>query len=296
MDPAWRNAYSLACLLRALVMLSGACAALPAERLRLCSRAAHNSQQSRAVSRQGRPQEDAQCMGDMAHGSRQPDRIAAQHAVSTVQHQGALSKGRIDCIGMPAGALLNMVACITAKMPASVHARTSDKQTLYGQAADAQLMPDEGSSGVPEAGAIEASMRELDMGLMMGGVALAGTLHAAMAIAEDAWSRDASSSLPENGYCEQPQQSRMNERLRHEQLQQDGKRKREEPEGGAGGSLDHEVTRGEACLSQNGARKASTRCSQDEWRGAAVWPHDEAKVEEERQMSVPPGAQDILLY
>ena len=292
MDPAWRNAYSLACLLRALVMLSGACAAQPAQSSRLCSGAAHNCQQSRGVSRQGPPQGNAQCVRNTAHGSSQPEHIAAQPAgVRTEQHQGALSVGCMDCLGMPAGALLSAAACSPADPPASVHACCSEKQTSCGQAARAQLMLDGGSSGAPEAEAIEAAMRELDMGLMMGGAALAGSLHAAMAIAEDAWSRSASSCLPDDSHCEQPQQSRRNKRWRQGQLQQDSKRKREESGGGPEGSLCREIARNEACLHQNGPSEASAGCSRDEWRGTAVWPHDVSKLKEERQQSVPPGAQ-----
>ena len=291
-DPTWRNAYSLACLLRALVMLSGACAALPAESPRLCSKAAPKSQQSRAVSSQGPPQEDAPCAGNTAPGGSQPEWTAAEPArVSTVQHRGALSLGRTDCVGMPAGALPSAAACSAADTPAPVHACTSDRQTFNGQAAEAQHMPNGGSYGVPEAGAIEAAMRELDMGLMMGGVALAGSLHAAMAIAEDAWSRNASSFLPGSNHCEQPQQSGRHRMLHHEQLQHGNKRKRGEPEEGAGSSLGHDVTRSEACPNQNGPRKAPVTCSQDGWRGTAVWPHDESSLEEQRRLSVPPGAQ-----
>ena len=153
-------------------------------------------------------------------------------------------------------------------------------------------MPNGWSTEVPEVGiTIKAAMRELDMGLMMGGAALAGSLHAAMAIAEDAWSRSASSCLPDDSHCEQPQQSRRNKKWRQGQLQQDSKRKREEPEGGAGGSLGHAITRSEACLHQDGPSEAPAGCSRDGWRGTAVWPHDESRLEEERQQSVPPGAQ-----
>ena len=265
-DPAWRNAYSLACLLRALVMLSGTCAALPAESSRLRSGAAHDCQQSRGVSRPGHPQSDAQCVGSTAHGSSQPESIAAQPAGnSAVQHQGALSKGCMDCLGMPAGALPSVAACSAADPPAPVHACCSEKQTLYRQAKGAQPMPDGGSTEVPEVGiTIKAAMRELDMGLMMGGAALAGSLHAAMAIAEDAWSQSASSCLPDDSHCEQPQQSRRNKSLCLKQLQQDSKRKREEPEGGAGGSLGHAITRSEACLHQDGPSEAPAGCSRDE--------------------------------
>ena len=292
-DPAWRNAYSLACLLRALVMLSGTCAALPAESPELCSRATLNSQQSRGVSRPGPPQEDAQCVVSTSHGSSQPESILAQPAgLSPGQHQGGLSKGRTDCLGMPASALPSMAACSPADPPALVHTCSSDKQTLEVQAAEAQPMPNGGSSGVPEVGVtIKAAMVELDMGLMMGGAALARSLHAAMVIAEDAWSQSASSFLPGDSHCEQSHQSRRNERWRQKQLQQGSKRKREEPEGGAGGSLGHPMARSEACLHQDGPSNAPAGCSRDEWRGMAVWPHDESKLEEERQRSVPPGAQ-----
>ena len=290
-DPAWRNAYSLACLLRALVMLSGACAALPAESPRLCSGAALSSQRSLSVSSQGAPQEDAECAGLRAGMSSQPEGNSEQPAgSSTAQHQGAPCTGCVDCIGMPAGALLSAAACGPAGPPASVHACSSDKQMLHGLAAKSQLRPDGGSSGGSEAGAIEAAMRELDMGLMMGGAALAGSLHAAMGIAEDAWSWNASSFPPRISHCRQPEQSSRNGRLHHNQLQQDSKRKREEPEGGTGGSLDHVVTSSKACSDQHCSRKAPARCSQDEWRSTAVWPHDESKFEQERLLSVPPGA------
>ena len=293
MDPAWRNAYSLACLLRALVMLSGACAALPAESPRLRSAPAHDCRQSRGVSRQGRSRGNAQCVGSTAHKSSQPESIAAQRAgLRTVQQQGDLSKGRTDCLGMPVGVLPSVAACSAADPPASVHPCSSDKPTLEGQAAEAQPMPNGGSSGVPEVGVtIKAAMRELDMGLMMGGAALARSLHAAMVIAEDVWSQSASSFLPGNSHCEQSQQSRRNERWRQKQLQQGSKRKREEPEGRADGSLSHPIARSEACLHQNGPSNAPAGCSRVEWRGTAVWPHDESKLEEERQRSAPPGAQ-----
>ena len=151
-------------------------------------------------------------------------------------------------------------------------------------------MPDVGSTEVPKVGiTIKAAMRELDMGLMMGGAALAGSLHAAMAIAEDAWSQSASSCLPDDSHCEPPQQSRRNKSLCLKQLQQDSKRKSHEPEGGAGGSLGHAITRSEACLHQDGPRKTPARCSRDEWRGTAVWPHDNLKLEAQRQQSLPPG-------
>ena len=264
-EPAWRDAYALACLLRALVRLSRLHVSPPAVSKPPCSAAASDSllrvsqSQSKHLQQTG---EQVDTHGRTASTEGQHaelESLAAEPLRGRQQPSSTLHCGKV------------------LREDPSKPVRTGGRPEEHTETQD-------GNTGSPAGRAIEAAMRELDLGIMMGGHTYQDSLHAAVAIAQKAWIEcsAAGSAVPiqqdpvrrEDSACEQG---------KHKQPESDKKRKRPTSENSIGECASSGPTNGTDCNTVPKVGQSSK---------AAAWAPAELSHERlcKLQQQLPPGA------
>lgn len=214
---AWRDAYALACLLHALVRLSGtctaagsqqmACAPAPAEHCR-----SENLEHCHGQSNRQQQVEHAHSNGALRSANVPPSRLGNGQDTSNSCQDAHSQEAR------SASQLLGL----RESRVTDEHARPPDEQQSVETAPEQLARGQEDSSRSPAGTVIEAAMRELDLGLMMGGLSFQEHLHAAMALAQRAWQQQgrAHIALPVDSHRE------AGDGHPHVDVEQGGKRKR----------------------------------------------------------------------
>ena len=264
-EPAWRDAYALACLLRALVRLSKLHVSSPAVSEPRCSAAASDSLLAVSGSQSKHQQET----GEQSETNDRFACIEGQHA--ELQRPAAQSlRGSQQSLSTPqCGGVLRE----GPGRPGCTAARSEQRMETH-----------EGNTGSPAGHAIKAAMRELDLGIMMGGHTYQDSLHAAVAIAQkaclecsEAGSADASQQHAArhlDSACEHSNHKTKN----------DKKRKRSILESALGDGASSRTTNVVCCSTAPAVGQNS--------RAAAAWAPAELSSERlcELQQHLPPGA------
>ena len=168
-EPAWRDAYALACLLRALVRLSWLHVSPPAVSEARCSRA------------------PAQSLPSSSDRAPQPEKLKQTGEQVDIIGNAANTEAQPAAIDTPAAQVLTSRQESSSEPP---YWATAERRRGNGERADISSDQHAGVHGRASAtaadGAVQEAMRELDLGIMMGGHTYQESLHAAMTIAQKA--------------------------------------------------------------------------------------------------------------
>jgi hypothetical protein len=190
---AWRNAYALACLLHALVRLFGTCTAAGGQLLACAPAPAEqysreNLEHCHEQSNRQQQVEHTHNNGVLRGANVPPSRLVnelndskpCQGAHSTEAHSASQLQG------------------LRESRVTDEQARPPDEQQSLETAPEQLARGQEHSSRSPAGTVIEEAMRELDLGLMMGGLSFREHLHDAMALAQRTWQQQSRAhiSLP----------------------------------------------------------------------------------------------------
>ena len=265
-EPAWRDAYALACLLRALVRLSRLHVTPPA-----VSRPPWHAAASESPPRMsGRASQ-------IKHWHQKGDQVVVSGIITDTEErpaelQGLTAQSLATGTQEPTGTLRH------GGIPREGSGMQGHALTRSEQHTEVQ----EGSAMPPAACAIQAAMRELDLGIMMGGHTQQESLQAAIAIAQRAWAdqieagmRSADSTQHLDSGCA---------RLEHGQTERGKKRNRSIREERSGDGSSSTSGKGISCSMMPQIDQVS--------KAAAAWAPAELSAQKlsKLQKQLPPGA------
>ena len=270
-EPAWRDAYALACLLRALIRLLSLHVSLPAVSESACS---------------GAP---PRCLPRGSDRAPQPKKLQQTGEQVEISHSALGTEAQPAVIETPAAQSLTSTQELWSKPPCGGMAREgSGNEECAESSSDQQTAVHESTSGTAADGAIMEAMRELDLGIMMGGHAYQESLHAAIAIAQgaqidgnEAANAGASQLSPVRNledFCEQNG---------HTQAEHGRKRLRMTADEGLGNGLSSEAGKEISC-------STVPRVDQDS-KTTAAWASTGLSKEDLRKLQeqLPPGASTL---
>lgn len=278
MDSVWRDAYALACLLHALIQLCSACADPPAGCQKTSRAVAPWSQHSKADCACAGHEQDVQqevCADSncqLACAASQPSLLIGEQ----LQGNAAQDWGEAHANGQR-GRLQDLQACKAAGRC------TLDEPISAGSAGELQARQQGASSGTSIAKT--TAMRELDLAIMMGGHTFQSSLHAAMAIAGDAWPW-----RREEGRLEHRQAKYCTHR--DVSMEQTSKRERSEHEERPNDSQHSKIIDSSCCPSSNDSQKRHSPVSMTGSKAAATWAFAQYD-EEELFQQLPPGDEHL---
>ncbi len=265
-EPAWRDAYALACLLRALVRLSRLHVSPPAVSEPLCSAAASESLLVVSASQ-------------FKHQQQTGEQVETYDRIHSIDEQHA----ELEC---PVAQSLRGSQHPTSTLQCrQVPREGAGKPGCTLTISEQHTETHEGDPGSSAGHAVKAAMRELDLGIMMGGHTYQDSLHAAVAIAQKAWSKCSEAGNPDA--CQQHPMSHPSsacEQSNHKQAERGEKRKRPTHEACPGEGASSRPTDGLNCSAVPEAGQKS--------KAAAAWAPAELSSERlcELQQLLPPGA------
>ena len=197
---AWRNAYALACLLHALVRLFGTCTAAGGQLLACAPAPAEQYSRENLEHCHEQSNEQQQVEHNFSNGTLRSADIPPSRLVNGLNDSSHACQGAQSREAHSASQLQGL----QESRVTDEHARPPDEQQSLETAPEQLARGQEHSTRTPAGTVIEAAMRELDLGLMMGGLSFREHLHDAMALAQRAWQQQSRAhiSLPVDSHRE----------------------------------------------------------------------------------------------
>jgi len=279
--PAWRDAYALACLLRALLRLSRLHASISAGNHLPC-KAAISQRQSRASEGACQPK-NGQQGGEHAHSSGHMSSTKAWHVLlADEQQQGAAAQSCLSCAEEATSLQQDLQDTEPAHVQRRIYHEQECLESITGQ--QTRLNSDSSLGSDP----IKAAMHELDLGIMMGGHAFQERLHAAIATAQSAW-------RGRSGAGGTAAVTQSESRIGHLKIgiDQDGHLQREE--GRKRKKLRHEADP-VACVNSDENQHCTLRVVKQDSQPVAAWATSDISEEELHALvqQLPPGAPCVV--